>query len=225
MSSSNSEEIEKQIIDIIVDCREKLGMGYRKISKELVSRGFEKISKDTVRSKYMVYAAAHKRTNNEASDKEFRVLKKREARQSIKTELAKQKNESRLRIAKLKVEEFMQDINKRGSLFEDDYRLFQFVEKTVAVIHPTIWFLFGKLCENKDYDMINEVWRAVGNQEEFERQNSEKTISLDEYIANCLQKRMNVRKQEESRKQIRQFKQNKDYYIDSNGDYVISIYK
>jgi hypothetical protein len=70
-------------------------------------------------------------------------------------------------------EEVMQDINKREFLFNDYYRLLEFVEKTVAIPHSTIWFIFKWQCKKKGYDLVSKVWRAAGTQEDFEQQNSE----------------------------------------------------
>ena len=225
MIDIESTEYEKQIIEIIVNCREKLDMGYRRISKELEARGFKKISKDTVRNKYLIYAAANGKTNTDLSDKEFKVLKKREARQFNKTEIAKQKSQTRLRIANLKVEEVMLDIQKREILFEDDLRLLEFVEKTVAITHPTVWFIFRKLCENEGYDIVNAVWQAAGTQETFEKQTSEQKITLDEYLANCFQDWIDTWNQtKRNKEQMIEPRSNDNGYTDANGDYIIPIY-
>lgn len=183
MAELESNESEKQIIELIVHLRETTRMGYRKISKELKERGYDNWSKDKIRSRYLLHIASQKVSVDEMVDRELRSLRRKEAEMMRKVKLAEQKLVARKRIANLTVEEVMQNFEKREQLFNDEDKLLEFVEKTLPAIAPMLWYTFKEYCANEGFDLANAVFVAAGKQEDFEKQlETGEKLNLGEYL-------------------------------------------
>ena len=197
MANEETKESEEEIVDLIVHLR-NLSMGWRKISKELEARGIYGWGKDKCRNRYLIHAAPQNVMNAEVVDRGLKTLRKEEEKRMRRTKLAKEKQAIKQRIATLMVEEYMQSVEMREKLFSDEYRLLEFVDKTLGVTVPATWYVFQKYCDKEDLDLADAVSIAAGEQEDFEGLlESDENLRLDMFLAERLRDYLNACKEEE----------------------------
>jgi hypothetical protein len=64
---------------------------------------------------------------------------------------------------------------QRNKLFADPRRLLKFSEKVMPVVDPSLWDEFRDHCNERGYDLADEVARVLGSQKDYETQQSLET--------------------------------------------------
>ncbi len=171
-----------------------LGLGFRRVAKELTSQGF-KISKDKAHRLYHKYKAYE---GVEVEDEELREMKTEEMEARGRLELAREKEEIRKRIEALIVEETMTSYEKRKELFTKEDELLEFVEKVMPVVAPQVWSDFKEFCEEQGFDLANALATALGPQRYFEEQLADyEEQRLDQYLSEQIEESLTAWKKDE----------------------------
>ena len=95
-------DVERRVIERIIQLKE-VGMGYRKIAKQLKKEGLADISKSTVANFYNEHAPIFEEESRKVldGDEGYRILKKKEMKLQKEVEQLQVKKRSRERIKKL----------------------------------------------------------------------------------------------------------------------------
>ncbi|MCK4478819.1 hypothetical protein KAU88_09915 [Candidatus Bathyarchaeota archaeon] len=111
-------------------------------------------------------------------------------------QLLRKKEEIRMRIATLAVEEAMTCFEKRKELFSNEKKLLEFVQKVMPIVNPQLWEEFNVYCEEQGYDLANAVATSLGEQKYFEDQLAEGSPSrMDSYLEAQLKESLEVWKE------------------------------
>ena len=180
MEESTLEISDRELVDRIIFLHEDMGLGFRRVAKELTSQGFT-MGKDKAYRSYLKHRP-HMDDSSE-DDEELENLKELEKEAQKRLRLATEKEEIRKRIASLIVEEARTSYEKRREIFTDENALLDFAEKTMSVIDPQLWEDFTEFSEEQGYDLADAVAIALGSQRDFEEQLPEGEQRLDHYLS------------------------------------------
>jgi len=180
MEKQNSEISQQELIIKILHMHDDMGMGFRKVSRELTSQGY-KFNKDSVNRLYNKYKLNP--PGNPGEDKELTQLKQAETRQLERLGLRKEKAEIRKRRNALFVEERTMSFEQRKQLFINQEKLLRFAKRVMPIVDPMLWDEFSEFCWERDYDLANATAIALGSMKDFESQPTFSGIrKFDEYL-------------------------------------------
>jgi hypothetical protein len=195
--SQRSRMSQQELARKIVHLHDVLGMGFRRVAKELTTQGCT-VNKDSANRLYNEYKTG---TSVEVMDnKDLRHLKLAEARQRQRFEVQKEIEVIRHELTVLFVENNTLTFEQRKNLFTDENKLFRFTRKVLCVLDPMLWEEFTGFCVERGYDTANAVAIALGNQKDYETQlnysdaRQRFDLYLQEAIRTCL---ANWKKEEE----------------------------
>lgn len=170
----------------IIHLHDDLGMGFRRVAKELTSQGW-KANKDSANLLYNKYKIS---TSAEFIDnKDLKHLKLVEARQRQRFEVQKEIEGVRYNLTVLFVERSTLTFEQRKRLFTDPTRLLRFAGRVMPVIDPMLWDEFKQYCETRGYDITEAISIVMEEQSQYEAQSTHDEQGkqrLDSYLRNNL---------------------------------------
>jgi hypothetical protein len=192
---------ERELADKIIYLHDVLGLGFRRIAKELG------ISKDMAFRVYHKYKPAQKvNTEQEIADKETKLLDQDIKEREQNVHRAKIKHEKRKQIAILTVQEAEVSLEHRRELFEDKVALLEFAQNVLPHINPALWLQLVDFCSKKNIDLENGIHEAIGLQSDYEEirkdaQRENRAYFLDEYLQMQIEEWLSQQQNEELEKE------------------------
>lgn len=192
MEDGAPEISERELAEKITFLHINMGLGFRKVAKELASEGIQ-VSKDKAHRLYHKYTATQKiNTEQELTDEETELLDQniRERERTVK--LAKTKDEKRRRFATLIVLEYDASFERRRELFQNKAALLDFTKKVMPITNPALWLRLTNSCALEKIDLAEVIQDAIGNQADYEEVRMEykkerRDYLLDEYLCLCIE--------------------------------------
>jgi hypothetical protein len=182
---------EQELAEKIIHLHDVLGLGFRRLAKELTSQGC-RMNKDGANRLYNKY----KRCDDVATeeDEELKQLKEAEEEARGHLRLEREKEEARKRLTVLFVEKKTMTFEQRKRFFTNKDKLLKFAQRTMPVTDPMLWDELKEYCFEQGYDLADATAIALGKQKNFEDQPTKDANAkqrLDLYLRNGIRECLN----------------------------------
>jgi hypothetical protein len=158
----------------------EVGLGFRRIAKELSNQGY-RLNKDRCYRIFNTYAKES--CIDKSEDKELSHLKLMETKGRRRFEVQREKEEVRRRLTTLYIESNVLTFEKRRRLFNDRVKLLRFAKRVMPVVDSMLWSDFSEFCEVRDYDLADAVAKSLGDQRDYELQSTYSSMKkFDAYL-------------------------------------------